>query len=66
MEISKKVIFNIDSILDVHFAQKNILFEIGWCSSYMTDKRKIASVKNLVEFSWVNVSKGLWEGRWKV
>ena len=56
LEISKKLVFNIDSILDMYFGQKKTLFKIGWCSSYMIDKRKTASEKNLVEFSWVNVS----------
>ena len=56
LEISKKLIFNIDSILDVYFDQKKTLFEISWCSSYMIDKRKIVSEKNLDEFCWVNVS----------
>ena len=56
LEISKKLIFNIDLILDVYFDQKKALFEISWCSSYMIDKRKIASEKNLDEFCWVNVS----------
>ena len=56
LEISKKLIFNIDSILDMYFGQKKALFKIGWCLSYMIDKRKTASEKNLVEFSWVNVS----------
>ena len=56
LEISKKLIFNVDSILDVYFCQKKTLFEIGWCPSYMIDKRKISSEKNLVEFSWMNVS----------
>ena len=56
LEISKKLIFNIHSILDVYFGQTKTLFEIGWCSSYKIDKRKIVSEKNLVEFSWVDVS----------
>ena len=47
LEISTKLIFNTDSILDVHFGQKKTLFEIGWCSTYMIDKRKIAS-------AWLN------------
>ena len=56
LEISKKLMFNIDSILDVHFVQKKTLYEIGWCSSYMFEKRKIASERYLVEFSWLNIS----------
>ena len=56
LEISKKLIFNIDSILDVHFGQKKTLHEIGWYSSYLIDKRKIASERYLVEFSGLNVS----------
>ena len=30
LEISTKLIFNTDSILDVHFGQKKTFFEIGW------------------------------------
>ena len=56
LEISKKLIFNIDSILDVHIGQKKTLYEIGWYSSYLIDKRKIASERYLVEFSGLNIS----------
>ena len=56
LETLEKLIFNIDSILDVHFGQKKTLFEIGWCSSYKIDKRKITSEKYLVEFSWLTNS----------
>ena len=50
LEISKKLMFNIDSILDVHFGQKKTLYEIGWCSIYMFAKRKNASERYLVEY----------------
>ena len=32
-----------DAILDVYFAKENILHEIGWCSSYLLDKRVLNS-----------------------
>ena len=38
--------FTVDSILDEHFAKRKTLHEIGWCSSYMIDKR----VLNLKKF----------------
>ena len=38
--------FPVDSILDEHFAKRKTLHEIGWCSSYMIDKR----VLNLKKF----------------
>ena len=50
LEISKKLMFNIDSILDVHFGQKKTLYEIGWCSIYIFAKRKNASERYLVEY----------------
>ena len=57
LEISKKnQICSVDSILDEYFGQKKTLYEIVSCSSYMIDKRKIASGSYLVEFSWVNIS----------
>ena len=40
LEISKKLIFNIASLLDVYFGQKKTWFEIGWCLSHMIDKKK--------------------------
>ena len=50
LEISKKLIFNIDLILDVYFDQKKALFEISWCSRYIIDKRKIVSEKTWMNF----------------
>ena len=55
VEISTKT-FCIDSTLDEYFGQKKTLYKIGWCSSYMIDKRKIASEHYLVEFSWLKIS----------
>ena len=40
LEISKQLIFSVDLILDDYFGQKKTLYEIGWCLSYMIDKRK--------------------------
>ena len=42
-EIAKKLIFCVDSISDELFRKKKTLYEIGWCSSYMIDKRLINS-----------------------
>ena len=42
-EFASKLLFNIDAILDVYFTKKNILHEIGWCSSYLLDKRVLNS-----------------------
>ena len=42
-EFVSKLLFNIDAILDVYFTKKNILHEIGWCSSYLLDKRVLNS-----------------------
>ena len=38
------------------WSKKKTLHKIGWCSSYMIDKRKIASEHYLVEFSWLKIS----------
>ena len=45
-EIANKLLFTVDSILDEYFAKRKTLHEIGWCSSYMIDKK----VLNLKEF----------------
>ena len=42
-ELAIKLLFNIDAILDVYFAKKEILHEIGWCSSFLLDKRVLNS-----------------------
>ena len=39
VEIAHKILNNVDEVLDVYFAKKKTLHEIGWCSSYMLDKR---------------------------
>ena len=46
-EFASKLLFNIDAILDVYFTKKNILHEIGWCSSYLLDKRVLNSKDEL-------------------
>ena len=42
-EIANKLIFTVDSILDEYFAKWKTLHEIGWCSSYIIDKRVLNS-----------------------
>ena len=37
-EISHKILNNVDEVLDVYFAKKKTLHEIGWCCSYMLNK----------------------------
>ena len=53
-KIACKIRNNVDKIVDVYFAKTKILREIGWCSSYMLDKRICQSVY-LVELSWLNI-----------
>ena len=38
-EISHKILNNVDEVLDVYFAKKKTLHEIGWCCSYMLNKK---------------------------
>ena len=38
-EIAHKILNNADEVLDVYFAKEKTLHEIGWCSSYMLDRR---------------------------
>ena len=54
-EIARKILNNVDEILDVYFAKKKTLDEIGWCSSYMLDKG-IFELRYLIEFLWLNIS----------
>ena len=58
--------------MDEYFAKRKTLHEIGWCSSYMIDKRvlnlkefyekyeksldKMQSKSYLIESSWLNIS----------
>ena len=55
-EIAREILKNVDEVVDVYYVQTKILREIGWCSSYMLDKRACQSVY-LVEFSWLNISR---------
>ena len=55
-EIACEILKNVDEVVDVYYVQTKILREIGWCSSYMLDKRVCQSVY-LVEFSWLNISR---------
>ena len=71
-EIANQLLFTVDSILDEYFAKRKTLHEIGWCSSYMIDKRvvnlkefyekyetsldKMQSKSYLIESSWLNIS----------
>ena len=54
-EIVCKILKNVYEIVDVYFAETNIICKTGWCSSYMLDKRIYQSVY-LVELSWLNIS----------
>ena len=54
-EIVYKILKNVYEIVDVYFAETNIICKTGWCSSYMLDKRIYQSVY-LVELSWLNIS----------
>ena len=54
-EIVCKILKNVYEIVDVYFAETNIICKTGWCSSYMLDKRICQSVY-LVELSWLNIS----------
>ena len=42
-EIANKLMFTVDSILDKYFAKKETLYEIGWCSGYLINKRVLNS-----------------------
>ena len=42
-EFANKLLFIVDSILDICFGKKKTLYQIGWCSSYMIDSRIIKS-----------------------
>ena len=53
-EIARKILNNVDEILDVYFAKKKTLHEIGWCSSYMLDKG-IFDLRYFIEFSGLNI-----------
>ena len=49
---SAKVLLN---TIEETFAKKENLYKIGWCSSYMIDKRYDRAY--LVEFAWLNISR---------
>ena len=53
-EIARKLLNNVDQVLDVHFTKKKTLYEIGWCSNYMLDKRYLESCY-LIEFTQLNI-----------
>ena len=42
-EFANKLLFIVDSTLDIYFGQKKTLYQTGWCSSYMIDSRIINS-----------------------
>ena len=43
-EIARKILRNVDEVVDAYFAKTKILCEIAWCSSYILDKRVCQSV----------------------
>ena len=49
-KIAKKLLSNIDLLMDEHFFKKNGLRELGWCSKYLLYQRSVNYHKDKKEF----------------